>query len=116
MNTEKQENQQFIRVFRGKHIMLFRNFEAITGVCLSGNYTSQKREGRLIPGRDFNGWGWECDNEKFRKEYGFDYGDDKCMMYLYPRGIRKALSIYMQEGGKADVAQTILDMMKAAGL
>lgn len=113
---EKSETQQLIRMFRGKYIMLFRDFETITGVRLSGNYTSRKRESRLIPGRDYNGWGWECDNEKFRKKYGFDYGDDKCMMYLYPCGIRKALSIYTREGGKADTVQTIQNMMKAAGL
>ena len=29
--------------------------------------------------------------EQTKKEYGFDYGDDECMMYLYPRGIMKAL-------------------------
>lgn len=103
-------------MFREKYIMLFRDFEAITGIHSNGNYTSQKRNIRLIPGMDFNGWGWKCNNEKFREEYGFDYGGDDCMMYLYPRGIRKALDIYAEEGGSADTAQNILDMMKAAGL
>lgn len=113
---EKLETQQFIRMFRGRHIMLFRDFEAITGVRLSGNYTSWKKSNRLEPGMDYNSWGWKCDNEKFREEYGFDYGDDNCMMYLYPCGIKKALTIYAGEGGKAETVQTILDMMKAAGL
>lgn len=107
------ETQQFIRMFRGKYIMLFRDFEAITGVNPFGNYTSSKRAFRLEPGRDYNGWGWKCDNEKFREEYGFDYGDDDCMTYLcYPHGIRKALRIYMNEGGKADIAYAILEGMR----
>lgn len=113
---EKPKPQQFIRMFRGKYVMLFRDFEAITGVRLSGNYTSRKRSFRLESGRDYNGWGWKCDNEKFREEYGFDYGDDNCMMYLYPCGIKKALTIYAGEGGKAETIRAITDMMKAVGL
>ena len=27
------------------------------------------------------------------KKYGFDYGDDKCMNYLYPCGIVKVLEL-----------------------
>lgn len=82
----------FIRDFgkEGK-IMLFRDFKAITGVELFGEYTALKRPDRLIGGLDCNGWGWKCDNEKFKAKYGFDYGDDDCMFYLYLRGIRKAV-------------------------
>lgn len=83
----------FIRRFRGKYIMLFRDFKSLTGIELFGNYTSHKRLYRLIGGIDHNGWGWKCNNEKFKAEYGFDYGDDPCMMYLYPCGIQKALDI-----------------------
>lgn len=70
----------FIRDFgkEGK-IMLFRDFKAITGVELFGEYTALKRPDRLIGGLDCNGWGWKCDNEKFKEKYGFDYGDDDCM-------------------------------------
>lgn len=85
----------FIRRFKGKYIMLFRDFETITGVHLLGNYTALKRTDHLIGGHDYNGWGWHTviDKEKFKQEYGFDYGDDDCMMYLYPCGIIKALAI-----------------------
>ncbi len=84
----------FIRKFRGEYIMLFRDFEAITGVHLSGNYTSLKRAYHLTGGQDYNGWGWytNIDKEEFKQKYGFDYGDDQCMMYLYPmwhsKGVR----------------------------
>lgn len=54
-------------------------------------YTAWERSDKLVGGFDWNGWGWKCDNEKFKAEYGFDYGDDPCMNYLYLRGIRKAI-------------------------
>ena len=89
----------FIHNFRGKYIMLFRDFEAITGVHLSGNYTSLKRTYHLTGGHDYNGWGWytNINKEEFKQKYGFDYGDDQCMMYLYPCGIVKALDILMKD-------------------
>ncbi len=89
----------FIHKFEGKYIMLFRDFESITGVHLSGNYTSLKRTYRLIDGYDCNGWGWyeNIDKEEFKQKYGFDYGDDDCMHYLYPCGIVKALDIFKKE-------------------
>ncbi len=89
----------FIHNFRGKYIMLFRDFEAITGVHLSGNYTSLKRTYHLTGGSDWNGWRWytSIDKEEFKQEYGFDYGNDQCMMYLYPCGIVKALDIFKKE-------------------
>lgn len=65
----------FIRKFRGKYIMLFRDFETIMGVNPFGNFTSYKRPNRLIGGRDYNGWAWHTtiNREEFLKEYGFDY-------------------------------------------
>lgn len=89
----------FIRKFRGEYIMLFRDFETITGVHLSGNYTSLKRTYHLTGGGDWNGWGLyeNIDKEEFKQKYGFDYGDDQCMMYLYPCGIVKALDILMND-------------------
>ncbi len=114
---QKQEELEvpwFIRKFRGNYIMLFRDFEAITGVHLSGNYTSFRRNYKLEGGRDYNGWVWKYDNEKFREKYGFDYGDDACMMYLYYCGIFKALRIMEKEGdGKPGTHETILDGMRA---
>lgn len=92
----------FIHKFRGNYIMLFRDFKSLTGVEISGNYTAWKRPDRLQGGLDYNGWAWytTVNMEEFKKEYGFDYGDDKCMMYLYPHGIRKALEIYRRESGR----------------
>ena len=89
----------FIHNFRGKYIMLFRDFEAITGVHLSGNYTSLKRTYHLTGGHDYNGWEWytNINKEEFKQKYGFDYGDDQCMNYLYPCGIMKALDILMDD-------------------
>lgn len=48
---------------------------------------------RLVGGFDYKGWGWytKINREAFFKEYGFDYGDDQCMEYLYLRGISKAV-------------------------
>lgn len=92
----------FIRKFRGKYIMLFRDFKLLTGVEICNNYTTWKRTDRLQDGYDYDGWAWytTVNMEEFKKEYGFDYGDDKLMMYLYPHGIKKALEIYRRESGK----------------
>ncbi len=89
----------FIHNFRGKYIMLFRDFEAITGVHLSGNYTSLKRTYHLTGGHDYNGWELytNIDKEEFKQKHGFDYEDDQCMMYLYLCGIVKALDILMKD-------------------
>ena len=99
--------------------MLFRDFKSLTGVEICGNYTAWKRPDRLEGGRDYNGCGWHTviDKEEFLKEYGFEYGEEeKCMMYLYPHGIRKALEIYRRESGRKlnqEVYDTILGGLKA---
>lgn len=95
--------------------MLFRDFKSLTGVEISGNYTAWKRPDRLQGGLDYNGWAWHTtvNMEDFKKEYGFDYGDDKCMMYLYPHGIRKALDIYRRESGRK-INQEAYDMISDA--
>lgn len=105
----------FIHKFRGNYIMLFRDFKSLTGVEISGNYTAWKRPDRLQGGLDYNGWAWHTtvNMEDFKKEYGFDYGDDKCMMYLYPHGIRKALDIYRRESGRK-INQEAYDMISDA--
>lgn len=93
----------FIRKFRGNYIMLFRDFKSLTGVEICGNYTAWARLDKLEGGRDYNGRGWYTviNKEEFLKEYGFEYGDEeKCMMYLYPRGIKRALEIYKRESGR----------------
>lgn len=82
----------FIRDFgkEGK-IMLFRDFKAITGVELCGTYTALKRSDRLIGGLHYNAWEWQRDKEEFKKKYGFDYGDEPYLHFLYLRGIRRAV-------------------------
>ena len=98
----KPELPWFIHKFRGQYIMLFRDFKSLTGVEISGNYTAWKRPDRLQGGLDYNGWAWytTVNIEEFKKEYGFDYGADECMDYLYPLGIKKALEIYSRESGR----------------
>ena len=108
----------FIHKFEGKYIMLFRDFETITGVHLSGNYTSLKRTYHLTGGQDYNGWGWytNINKEEFKQKYGFDYGDDQCMMYLYPCGIVKALDILMNDKAvhvKAETYRMLADGIKS---
>lgn len=100
---QESELPWFIRRFRGNYIMLFRDFETVTGVEIFGNYTAWKRPDKLQGGLDYNGWGWYTviNKEEFLKEYGFEYGDEeKRMMYLYPRGIKRALEIYRRESGR----------------
>ena len=109
----KPELPWFIRRFRGKYIMLFRDFKSLTGVEISGNYTAWARSDKLQGGLDYNGWAWytTVNKEKFLKEYGFEYGDEeKCMMYLYPHGIRKSLEIYKRESGRK-LNQEVYDMI-----
>lgn len=109
----------FIRNF-GKqgYIMLFRDFKSLTGVEIFGNYTAWKRTDALQGGLDYNGWAWytTVNIAEFKKEYGFDYGHDKCMMYLYPRGIKRALDIYRRESGRKinqEAYDLIVDGLKA---
>ena len=102
----------FIHKFRGRYIMLFRDFKSLTGIEVCGNYTVWKRPDKLEGGRDYNGWGWYTviNKEEFLKEYGFDYGADKCMYYLYPCGIKRALEIYRRESGRK-INQEAYDMI-----
>lgn len=86
----------FIRKFRGDDIILWRDFASITG------YDIERRKPRgwsdfIKGGRDFNGYGWKCDHEQFRKKHGFDYGEEPCMTYFYLCGIRKVLWLIKNE-------------------
>lgn len=92
ISKQKDELPWFIRRFRGKYIVLERDFIAITGVNIKKHKLFYRDE-YFIGGLDWNGWGWRCNNEEFKREYGFDYGEDDCMMYLYPLGVLKALRI-----------------------
>ena len=108
----------FIHRFEGEYIMLFRDFKTLTGVEIEGNYTAWKRSDKLQGGIDYNGWAWytTVNFEEFKKKYGFDYGTDKCMHYLYPCGIKRALEIYRWESGKKinqEAYNMIADGLKA---
>lgn len=89
----------YFREFKGERIVLFRDFETLTGVKLQGNYTSYKRYNHLEAGRDWNGYGWRCNKEEFKEKYGFDFGDENVMCYLYERGFYKALQMAREEQG-----------------
>ena len=82
----------FIRRFRGEYIILWRDFSTITGVDIE-NHKPKTWFENITGGMDFNGCRWKCNNEKFRREYGFDYGDNPCMMYFYLCGIPKVLRL-----------------------
>lgn len=91
----------FIKRFRGKYIILWRDFESVTGV----NIRKWKPYGWnecMKAGQDFNGWK-EKDNiikEQFEQEYGFDYGEDDCMRYFSITGAKKVLSLLDRDGTK----------------
>lgn len=92
LNHPEPDKPWFIRRFQGNDIMLWRDFASITG------YDIERRKPRgwsdfIKGGRDFNGYGWKCDKEQFRKKYGFDYGEEPCMTYFYLCGIRRALQL-----------------------
>lgn len=96
ISEHRAEQPWFIRKFNGKYIILFRDFEFITGVNLDFTNSFWKAHcNELIGGLDYNGWGWHTtiDKREFNKKYGFNYGDNEVMMYFYPCGAVKALEI-----------------------
>lgn len=106
----------YIREFRRENIILYRDFEQLTGInpAIYGYYRRPKHR-RMIGGVDYNGWGWKCDKEKFYKEYGFDYGDDKCMMYLTMAGLQKVLRLICEECDPKEcrIAQNIIEELRS---
>lgn len=84
----------FVRRFRGRYIVLERDFISITGVDIK-KHKAFYREEYFTSGLDWNGYAWHTtvNREKFKRENGFDYGENECMIYLYPCGVRKALRI-----------------------
>ena len=93
----------FIRKFHGKYIMRFEDFETVTGVSLNPCMPFWKEYHDIMNSRCpmyWNGWAWyttEEQKEAFKREYGFEYGNEPCMNYLYPCGIRKVLQLCMQD-------------------
>lgn len=115
LSKQEPELPWFIKRFEGKYIMLFRDFKKLTGVDPLGIYASSKRTNNLIPGQDYNGRGWRTNinKDEFKKKYGFDYGDDDCMMYLYSCGIVKVLEI-IKDNKKTKVIPGSYDLIKSA--
>lgn len=92
IRQQEPERPWFIRNFGSKgKVMLFRDFKAITGIELLGEYTAWERMDKLVGGWDWNCYGWMCDNEMFKEEYGFDFGEGSTLNYLYLCGIKKAI-------------------------
>lgn len=106
----------FIRKFGNQgYVMLFRDFETVTGVSIYFGTPFWKAHCDVMNNRCplyWNGWGWYTviDKEEFLKEYGFEYGDEKCMTYLYPCGIRKALQL-CREDKRFKIEQSAYDMI-----
>lgn len=84
----------FIRMFEGRYIILERDFIQITGVDIT-KHKLFYREEYFRGGWDYNGWGWYTviDKKKFKDKYGFEYGNDECMLYFYLRGAAKAIRL-----------------------
>ena len=102
----------FIRRFRGRDIILWRDFIFITGCDIE----SRKPQGwsdLIIGGRDFNGYGWKYDNTEFRRIYGFDYGEEPCMMYFYLCGINKVLRL-IENDRKFSISQKSKEILQNA--
>lgn len=104
----------YIKKFMGGYIMLFRDFKEITGIELSVQYTSLKRQEYLEGGRDWNTYGWKMDNEWFRKTYGFDFGEEPTLNYLRPCGILKALHLIQQESGNKLASKEAVETLEQA--
>lgn len=96
LKNPKPKEPWFVRDFNGNKVILERDFINITGVDIKKHKLFYRPE-YFTGGRDWNGWGWKCDNEEFKAEYGFDYGNDDCMIYFYPCGVIKALDILSQD-------------------
>lgn len=90
----------FIRRFRGKYIVLWRDFTEITGYDIENrkprNWITVMPGATMIPGVDFNGWGESCNHDEFEKEYGFEYGEG-LMMYFSLSGVIKVLRLILEE-------------------
>lgn len=100
----------FIRGFRGKYVVLERDFIAVTGVDIKKHKLFYRME-YFKGGVDYNAFGWKCNNEEFKKEFGFDFGEDSEMNYFYLNGALKALDI-LKGDKKAKMKEGAYDLMK----
>lgn len=88
----KPERPWFIRSFLGSDIILERDFITITGIDIRKSkafYNPSYFKG----GKDFNGVMWTKDKDLFKQTYGFEYGEEKVLLYFYPGGALKALHL-----------------------
>lgn len=112
LNREQQlELPWFIRNLDGRYVIIERDFIQITGVDIKKHKSFYRLE-YFTPGLDWNGGAWKPDREKFRQKYGFDCGDEPCMLYFYPCGAIKALNILKNDVSvrlKDDAYDTIMD-------
>ncbi len=93
----------YIRRFRGRYIILERDFIQITGVDIRAHKKFYGQE-YFEPGCDWGGWGWYdvTDKEQFKREYGFEYGEDKMLTHFYLCGAMKALKLLLEEKAITD--------------
>lgn len=106
----------FIKKFRGKYVILERDFITITGVDIR-KHKLFYREELFKGGYDYNGYGWykNINKEDFKEKYGFDFGDDKVLMYFYLRGVGKAIEVLQNDNKvkmNTDAVKTIKEGFK----
>ena len=93
LKQEKPERPWFVRRFRGKDIVLWRDFSSILGVDVENRKPKGWSE-TMVGGLDFNGYSWKNDRDKFMEEYGFDFGEGPRMTYFYLCGVPKAMRLF----------------------
>lgn len=107
---KEQELSWFIKRFKGRYVILWRDFEKLTGVDF--NKRIHGWAGNIIAGRDYDGWG-EKDTvieDEFKKKYGFEYGDDATLSFFTLSGVRRVLRLF-HEGGKIKIDRNVERLM-----
>lgn len=101
----------------GGYIILERDFISITGVDIKKHKKFYRKE-YFIGGYDYNGFG-DKDSYKpgeFKNTYGFEYGEEKFLMFFHLCGALKALEILKRderEKLKPDAYEIIMEGIKA---
>lgn len=86
----------FVRKIMGHYAVLERDFSAITGVNVRKHKLFYRME-YFTPGKDWNAFSLECTHEEFSNKYGFEFGEDEILAFLYPSGVKKGLKILRDE-------------------
>lgn len=100
----------------GGYIILERDFISITGIDIKKHKLFYRKE-YFIGGYDYNGFGWWDSYQpgEFKDKYGFEYGEEKELMFFHLRGAIKALEILKRdkkEKLKPDAYETIMGGIK----